>query len=66
MNYKETPCSRCGQDMRIPAKYNAENIAKLEQATVELMKCLKTHVREAQHFWSYILAQKALLTEEGK
>ena len=24
------PCPRCGQDMRIPAKYNAENVAKLE------------------------------------
>ena len=29
MSKKEIPCRSCGQDMNIPAKYNAENIARL-------------------------------------
>ena len=27
---KELPCPHCGQDLHIPARYNAENIAQLE------------------------------------
>ena len=30
MSKKELPCPHCGQDIHIPARYNAENIAVLE------------------------------------
>ena len=36
MSEKEIACPRCGQDMNIPARYNAENIAQLEEENAAL------------------------------
>ena len=37
---KELPCTHCGQDLHIPARYNAENIAQLEADNERLNKTL--------------------------
>ena len=41
MTTKELPCSRCGQDLHIPARYNAGNIAALEKRVEELEDALE-------------------------
>ena len=38
---KELPCPHCGQDMHIPARYNATNIATLEQRVKRYETTLK-------------------------
>ena len=36
MSKKELPCPHCGQDIHIPARYNADNIAALEARVAQL------------------------------
>ena len=44
MGDKELPCPHCGQDLHIPARYNADNIAQLE-AEIAALKMEKEYLR---------------------
>ena len=67
MSKKELPCPHCGQDIHIPARYNAENIAQLEatvQAAVDYFEDGITSKEQLAAYGRFVEAVQPFLTKE--